>query len=88
MGNVFDGSATAVISGGLLKLKSKQVDEAVIEIKNGADLALAMNEGGKAYLKCSFLICRKKIMSVNFLEDAKSDNVHFVCTRFKERTEC
>ncbi len=65
MGTVVDGSATAAVSGGLLKLKSEQVDEAVIESKKRVGSSFCYERRGKAYLKCSFWIGRKKIMSGN-----------------------
>ena len=88
MGTVVDGSATAAVSEGILKLKSEQVDEAVIESKKGSDLAFAMNEGGKLTLNVPSGLVEKRLCPAICLEDAKSDNVHFFCTRFKERTEC
>jgi hypothetical protein len=78
MGTV-DSAAASL--GGVTEV---QVDEAVIE--NGSDLAFAMNEGGKLTLwigRVEIMSGRKKIP----LTDAKTDDVHFICTWFEERED-
>ena len=67
-----------------------RIEQAVIE--NGSDLAFAMNEGGKLTLwvgRIEIMSGRKKIplSTAIFLEDAKADDVHFVCTWFEERED-
>ena len=84
MGAVDSASAA---SGGVTEV---QVDEAVIE--NGSDLAFAMNEGGKLTLwigRIEIMSGRKKmpLTTAIFLEDAKADDLYFVCTWFEERED-
>jgi hypothetical protein len=79
--------SAAAASGGVTEIQAK---EAVIE--NGSDLAFAMDEGGKLTLwigRVEIMSGRKKIplSTAIFLEDAKIDDVHFVCTWFEERED-